>query len=59
MDYQNAFFSRQHGLHSMPMHIGEAAVNAVGAHGELFVINAEEVQDGGVKVVDVDVAWRT
>ena len=51
MDYQNAFFSRQHDLHSMPMHIGEALVDTVRAHAELLVINNELVQDGGVEVV--------
>ncbi len=32
--------SRKDVLHHMPMHIGEAAVHAVGADGELFVIDA-------------------
>ena len=34
------------------MDVGEAAIDAAGAEGELFVIDAEEVEDGGVDVVD-------
>ena len=33
------------------MHIRQSAINAVRAHGEFFVIDAEEVQDGGMQVV--------
>ena len=33
------------------MHISEAAIDTVVSHGELFVINAEKVEDGGVEVV--------
>ena len=32
--------------------VGQAAVDAAGAEGELFVIDAEEVEDGGVDIVD-------
>ena len=33
------------------MDIGEPSVNPVVAHGQLFVVDAELVQDGGVNVV--------
>ena len=36
------------------MDVGEAEVAAGVAVGELFVVEAEEVEDGGVEVVDVD-----
>ena len=36
------------------MHVGEAEVAALEAVGELGVVEAEQVQDGGVEVVDVD-----
>ena len=32
----------------MTMHVGEAAVDAVFAEGELLVVEAELVEDGGV-----------
>ena len=34
------------------MHIGEAAFEAVVVVAEAFVIEAEEVQDGGVEIID-------
>ena len=40
----------------MPVHVGEAEVAALEAVGELLVVEAEQVQDGGVQVVDVDLA---
>ena len=36
------------------MHIGEAVVAATVAIGKTFVIEAHEMQDGGVQVVDVN-----
>ena len=36
------------------MDVGEAELAALVAEGEAFVIDAEEVEDGGVEVVDVD-----
>ena len=36
------------------MHVREAEVAALVAEGEAFVVEAEEVQDGGVEVVGVD-----
>ena len=39
------------------MHIGEAEVAALEAPGELFVVEAELVEQGGMKVVDVDPAF--
>ena len=34
----------------MPMHVGEAALDAVVVDAEVFVIETEEVEDGGVEV---------
>jgi hypothetical protein len=36
------------------MHVGEAVMAALELVGEAFVINAEEVQHGGLEIVDVD-----
>lgn len=38
----------------MPMHIGEAVITACVATGQLFVVDAEEVQDGGPEVVNMN-----
>jgi len=38
-------------LDHVPVHIREAAVGAVVSEGQLLVIEAEEVQDGGVDIV--------
>jgi hypothetical protein len=38
-------------MHHIAMHIREAEVAAGPAVGELFVVEAEQVQDGGVEVV--------
>ena len=35
----------------MPVHVGQSAVDAVVADGELFVVDAEQVQHRGVDVV--------
>ncbi len=35
------------------MHIGQPAVDAVVADGELGVVDSQEVQDGGVDIVDL------
>ena len=37
----------------MPVHVGQAAVDAVVAEGQPGVVDAEQVQDGGVEVVAV------
>ena len=37
----------------MPVDVGETAVDGVVADGELFVIDAELMEDGGVDVVDL------
>jgi len=37
--------------------IGEAVVSAAEAEGEFFVVDAHEVEDGGVEVVDVDTVF--
>ena len=36
------------------MHIGQAEVAALEAVGELGVVEAEQVQDGGMAVMEVD-----
>ena len=36
------------------MHIGQPPVDTLVAEGEFFVVDAEEVEDGGVEVVAVD-----
>ena len=40
------------------MHVGQPVVAAAEAVGELFVVEAQEVQDGGVEVVDVDLVLQ-
>ncbi len=40
-------------LNHLPMHIGQPAVDAVALQGELGVVEAELVQDGGLDVVDL------
>lgn len=37
----------------MPVHVGQTSVYAVVPHGHKFVINAQQVQHGGVYVVDL------
>ena len=37
----------------MAMHVGQPAVDAVVADGQLRVVDAEQVQDRGVDVVDL------
>ena len=46
--------SREDAVDDLPMHIGETAVDAVVVKGELLVIDAEQVQDRGVKVGNGD-----
>src|SRR3954452_8020312 len=43
----------QHLLNHVPMHVGQPEVAALEAVGELLVIEAEEVEDRGLEVVDV------
>ena len=40
-------------LHHFAAHVGQAEVAAVVAIGEFLVIHAQQVEDGGVEVVDV------
>jgi hypothetical protein len=42
----------------MPVHVGEAEVAAGVVVGKAFVVEAEEVEDGGLEVVDVDFVFR-
>ncbi len=37
--------------------VGEAEISAGVAEGEALVVEAQEVQDGGVEVVDVDLVF--
>ena len=46
--------SREDLLYEFAMHVGEAEITAGVAVGEALVVNAEEVQDGGVDVVNID-----
>ena len=46
--------SRDDVFNDMTGDVGQAVVTAVVAVGELFVIEPEHVEDGGVEVVDVD-----
>jgi hypothetical protein len=41
-------------LHHLPIHIRQPVIPSRVAEGEAFVVEAEEVEDGGVEVVDVD-----
>ena len=45
---------RQNLLHDFSVNVGEAEVPALKAVGELFVVEAKEMEEGGVEVVDVD-----
>ena len=46
----------EQGLHDTPMHVGEPEVTTLEPVGELRVVEAEEVQDRGLQVVDVDLS---
>jgi hypothetical protein len=46
--------SGQDFTNDISVHVGEAEVAALGSVGELGVIEAQRVEDGGVEVVDVD-----
>ena len=48
---------RQYLLHDFSVDVGEAEVAALETVGELFVVEAEEVEKGCVKVVDVDLPF--
>ena len=45
---------RQNLLHHLAVHVGQAVVAALEAVGQPLVIEAEQVQDRGLQVVDVD-----
>lgn len=48
--------SEEHRADDIAFHIGEAAADAIVFERELFVVEAEEVEDGGAEVVErVDV----
>ena len=49
------FVSGNQFVNDLAVDVGEAAVDAVVTEGELFVVDAEEVQDGGVDIVDFGV----
>ena len=46
--------SRQHVLHHLAVHVGQAEVAALEAVGQLLVVEAQQVQDRRLQVVDVD-----
>ena len=46
--------SREDLLHEFAMHVGEAEITAGVTIGQALVVDAEEVQDGGVDVMDID-----
>ena len=45
---------RKDRLHHFTMHVGEAELAALEAEGEPLVVDAEQVQDGGLKVMHMD-----
>src|SRR5258708_5829637 len=45
---------RQNVLHDMPLDVGKPEIAALKPIGELFVIEAEQVQDRGLQIVDSD-----
>lgn len=45
---------RQHIPNHLPRQVGEAVVAALEGVGELKVVDAEEMEEGGVKIIDVD-----
>ena len=46
--------SGEEGFHHLAVDVGETEVAALEAEGELFVVDAEQMQDGGVQVVHVN-----
>lgn len=46
-------FSGDQILNHMPVYIGKAAIDTVMAVGEFFMVNAQEVEDGGVYIVNL------
>src|SRR5690606_37343696 len=50
----NSTPSRQNVMHDRAMDVGESEVAALVTVGELLVVDAEAVEDGGVEIVHVD-----
>src|SRR5205807_1124740 len=46
------FGSRQNILDDVPMNVGQPPFNAVVIEAEAFVVEAEQVQNGGVEIID-------
>ena len=46
--------SRQDFFHHVAVHVGEAKVSALEGVGEAFVVDAEQMQHGGVEIVNVE-----
>ena len=42
----------------MAVDIGQAAVDTVVAEGQPRVVDAQQMQDGRLKIVDMDGSWR-
>ena len=51
-------FSREHSFHHVALHVGEAVVAATVAEGQARVIEAQQVQNGRVEIVDVNRVFR-
>ena len=45
---------RQQRLHHFAKHIREPEIAALGSEGELLMVHAEEVQRGGLEIMDVN-----
>src|SRR6185295_17880131 len=53
-----SYHSRQHLRHDFARHVGQAEVAALITVGEMFVIEAEEMKNRRVEIVDVDRLFR-
>ncbi len=45
---------REHTWNHLPVDVGEAEVAALGTEGELLVVESEQMQEGGLQIVDMD-----
>src|SRR6266496_2587659 len=50
--------SRDHFLDHLAVNVGQTEIAAVVAVGELFVIETEQVENGGVEIVNVDFVFH-
>src|SRR6059058_6030858 len=49
--------SRDQFIHDAPVHVGEAEIAACVAESELFVVESEQPENGGVQVMHVDLVF--